>query len=62
MPAKKRRTTAKQKTAARKNIKKAQKKWQGMSSKARKKAMPNPSRKKPTKRKVSKKKTTRKKR
>jgi len=40
MPAK-RRTTAKQKAAARKNLVKARKKWKGMSHKARKAAMPN---------------------
>ena len=38
--AKKRRTTAKQKTAAKKNLVKARKKWKGMSHKARKAAMP----------------------
>ncbi len=42
---KKRRTTAKQRAAAKKNLVKARKKWKGMSHKARKKAMPNPSRK-----------------
>jgi hypothetical protein len=40
MPAK-RRTTAKQKAAARKNLVKARKKWKGMSHKARKAAMPS---------------------
>ena len=40
MPAK-RRTTAKQKAAARRNLVKARKKWKGMSSRARKAAMPN---------------------
>ncbi|MDD5012213.1 MAG: hypothetical protein PHQ66_01020 [Candidatus Nanoarchaeia archaeon] len=34
-------TTAKQKTAARQNLVKARKKWKGMTSKARKAAMPN---------------------
>lgn len=38
--------TAKQKAAAKKNIKKAQRKWKNMSSKARKKAMPNKKRRK----------------
>ena len=45
------RTTAKQKSAARKNLVKARKKWKGMSSKSRKAAMPNPSRKKSAKKK-----------
>jgi hypothetical protein len=40
MPAKKK-TTAKQKTAARKNLVKARKKWKGMTHKARAKAMPS---------------------
>ncbi len=40
MPAK-RRTTAKQKAAAKRNLVKARKKWKGMSHKARKAAMPN---------------------
>jgi len=51
------RTTAKQKTAARKNLVKARKKWKGMTHKARKAAMP--SKKKRT---TTKKKTTTKKR
>ncbi len=45
----KRRTTAKQKTAARKNLVKARKKWKGMTHKARKAAMPNRKRKTPAK-------------
>jgi len=45
MPAK-RRTTAKQKAAARKNLVKARKKWKGMSHKARKAAMPSKKRRK----------------
>ena len=40
-----RKTTAKQKTAARKNLVKARKKWSGMTHKARKAAMPNRKRK-----------------
>ena len=44
--AKKRKTTAKQKTAARKNLVKARKKWKGMSHKARKAAMPSKKKKK----------------
>jgi hypothetical protein len=40
MPAR-RRTTAKQKAAAKKNLVKARKKWKGMSHKARKAAMPS---------------------
>jgi hypothetical protein len=40
MPAR-RRTTAKQKAAARKNLVKARKKWKGMSHKSRKAAMPS---------------------
>lgn len=40
MPAK-RKTTAKQKAAARKNLVKARKTWKGMTHKARKAAMPN---------------------
>jgi len=44
----KKRTTAKQKTAARKNLVKARKKWKGMTHKARKAAMPNKKRKKTT--------------
>ncbi len=45
MPAK-RRTTAKQKAAARKNLAKARRKWKTMSPRARKAAMPNKKRKK----------------
>jgi len=37
----KRRTTAKQKAAARRNLVKARKKWKGMSHRARKAAMPS---------------------
>ena len=55
------RTTAKQKTAARKNLAKARKKWSGMTHKARKAAMPNPSRKKAVKKRTTKRKTTTKK-
>ena len=40
MPAR-RRTTAKQKAAAKRNLVKARKKWKGMSHKARKAAMPS---------------------
>jgi len=55
-------TTAKQKTAARKNLAKARKKWSGMTHKARKAAMPNPSRKKVVRKKTTtKRKTTTKK-
>jgi hypothetical protein len=42
------RTTAKQKSAARKNLVKARKKWKGMTHKARKAAMPNKKRRKTT--------------
>ena len=50
MPAKrKRRTTAKQKAAARRNLVKARKKWKGMSHKARAKAMPGKKRKRTAK-------------
>jgi hypothetical protein len=38
---KKRRTTAKQKAAARRNLVKARKKWKSMSHRARKAAMPS---------------------
>ena len=41
-----RRTTARQKSAARRNLVKARKKWKGMSHKARKAAMPNKKRRK----------------
>lgn len=41
----KRRTSAKQKAAARRNIAKARRKWQRMSKAARKKAMPSRRRK-----------------
>lgn len=50
MPAK-RRTTAKQKAAAKKNLVKARKKWKGMTHKARAKAMPNKKRRTATKKK-----------
>jgi len=47
MPArKKRKTTAKQKAAARRNLVKARKKWKGMSHKSRKAAMPSKKRRK----------------
>ena len=55
---KKRKTTAKQKAAARKNLVKARKKWKSMSHKSRAKAMP---RRKTTRKKTTKRKTTRKK-
>ncbi len=44
--AKKRRTTAKQKAAARRNLVKARKKWKSMSHKSRKAAMPSRKRRK----------------
>jgi len=53
------RTTAKQKTAARKNLVKARKKWKGMTHKARKAAMPNKKRKTATKKKTTTKKRKR---
>jgi hypothetical protein len=54
MPAK-RRTTAKQKAAARKNLVKARKKWKGMSHKARKAAMPGRKKRRTAKRTVKRK-------
>jgi hypothetical protein len=44
--ARKRRTTAKQRAAARRNLVKARRKWKGMSHKARKAAMPGRKRRK----------------
>ncbi len=46
MPARKRRTTAKQRAAAKRNLVKARKKWKSMSKRARKAAMPNRKRRK----------------
>ena len=65
MPAK-RRTTAKQKAAARRNLVKARKKWKSMSHKSRKAAMPSRKKRrtvrKTTKRRTARKTTKRKKR
>ena len=55
MPAK-RKTTVKQKAAARKNLVKARKKWKGMTHKARAKAMPGKTRKRTAKKTTKKKK------